>query len=387
MKFDDGADRLPVVALLLEERGHREADRGQRDREPGDSAERLTADRECGAAVSSTHPRSSPPARASRAARALRWGPRCLVSGGSATVGEVLLGEAYRVGCMGQRLIDAVAAAAADASAVVQELRGRLGSPARAAAFARSCAGAAPPPTATALASHSGASVSLLSARVKLGREADQVAELADRLEVALRGQPLEAERVEVVAGQQQQVGVGAVEQPRLAVVEQVALADRLEEQRRRSRAPRRRGGRRRPAAPSARSASSLSLTWGAITSSRRSSAASCSRARSSRAPRRRTRPRPASVCVDRRVVVGERREPGLELRRAAGRRRARASRGRSGRRPRCRTPRRPAKSRGASAAKKTVTSPGTVATLTGCSPAASRSPSASRSVVAPRRS
>ena len=53
----------------------------------------------------------------------------------------------------------------------------------------------------------------------------------AHRREVAERGEPREAERVEAVAGQQREVGVGARSSRGVAVVQQVALVDRLDEQ------------------------------------------------------------------------------------------------------------------------------------------------------------
>ena len=188
------------------------------------------------------------------------------------------------------------------------------GSPARAAALALSCASPEPPPTATAAAIQSGPIVSLLRAGVELGGEADQVAELADRLEVALGRQPLEPERVQVVAGQELQVGLGALEQPGLAVVQEVALADRLEEELvglGRLGGARAGGGeraeRRRPRRSRARGARS--------TSSLRSSSASWSRtAHLERLVERLGRGR--ERLLDRLVVVGQRREPGLELRR-----------------------------------------------------------------------
>ena len=76
------------------------------------------------------------------------------------------------------------------------------------------------------------------------------------------RREAVEAERVEVVAGEQGEVGVVAGEQARLAVVEQVALADRLDDERvlagRRGRA-----GRRGEQAEAGRSAGST--TWAEI--------------------------------------------------------------------------------------------------------------------------
>jgi hypothetical protein len=66
---------------------------------------------------------------------------------------------------------------------------------------------------------------------VQPGTAADQIAEDGDGAVVAERGEAVEAERVEVVAGEQGEVGVVAGEQARLAVVEQVALVDRLDDQ------------------------------------------------------------------------------------------------------------------------------------------------------------
>ena len=68
-----------------------------------------------------------------------------------------------------------------------------------------------------------------------LSGEADQVGELADGRQVADLGQPLEPDRVQIVAGQQAEVAVGPADHPRAAglrVMEQVALADRLDHER-----------------------------------------------------------------------------------------------------------------------------------------------------------
>ena len=67
---------------------------------------------------------------------------------------------------------------------------------------------------------------------VELRAERDQVRELADGRKVAQPGELLEADRVEVVAGQQPQIGVGAHDHARLAVVEEIALANRLDHER-----------------------------------------------------------------------------------------------------------------------------------------------------------
>ncbi len=65
-----------------------------------------------------------------------------------------------------------------------------------------------------------------------LRREADQVRELADGLEISERRQPLEPQRVEVVAGEQRQVGVRSNDDSPTRVVQQVALAHGLEHER-----------------------------------------------------------------------------------------------------------------------------------------------------------
>ena len=66
----------------------------------------------------------------------------------------------------------------------------------------------------------------------ELCAERDQRGQVGDRLDRARLGDADEAVRVEVVAEQQSGVCVPRFEQPRPAVVEQVALVDRLEAQR-----------------------------------------------------------------------------------------------------------------------------------------------------------
>ena len=92
------------------------------------------------------------------------------------------------------------------------------------------------------------------------GGQRDHVGQLGHRLEVAQLGELGQADRVELVAGQEREVGIVGHDHPALAVVEQVALADGLDEQRvaggiaRRARARRRRvavrGRRRRTGRP-----------------------------------------------------------------------------------------------------------------------------------------
>src|SRR3954452_7649892 len=60
----------------------------------------------------------------------------------------------------------------------------------------------------------------------------DDVGELCHRLEVAERGEAREAERVEVVAGEQDEVGIVVAEEAPGAVVEKVALTYRLYDER-----------------------------------------------------------------------------------------------------------------------------------------------------------
>ena len=52
---------------------------------------------------------------------------------------------------------------------------------------------------------------------MNLCHQADQVRELADGLQVTRAGEPLEAERVEIVAGEQAQVRVRALDQSGLS--------------------------------------------------------------------------------------------------------------------------------------------------------------------------
>ena len=202
----DRADRLPALLAAVEDRRDGEADGGQDDRRAGEPAERLDGDREGAAA-------------GHRLALEVagRVGLRPLLPGGR--LGPVLL----------VRLVshssDSGAAESIDSAL-------RTASP---------IAGARPRSPERGRPRRSRPSA------WQLGAAADQVGELAHRLGVAERGEALDAERVEIVAGEQGEVRVVAGEQPRLAVVEEVALADRLDHQRVLAGRPRR-GARRRRA-------------------------------------------------------------------------------------------------------------------------------------------
>ena len=66
----------------------------------------------------------------------------------------------------------------------------------------------------------------------RLRAERDELGEVVHRLDAAGRRDPDEPVRVEVVAEQERRVGIGRGEEPRPAVVEQVALVDRLHPER-----------------------------------------------------------------------------------------------------------------------------------------------------------
>ena len=214
---------------------------------------------------------------------------------------------------------------------------------------------------------------------VRLRAQRDHVGQLGHRLEVADRREPLEAERVQAVAGQQRQVRI-------------VRLARRA---RRRSAAGSPRGSpppaagrpRRAPATASPCGCGAGAVGRRRSTASRPPSARSASARRSSalttppRTPRR--PPRPCARCA-RRCARWTGTRP--RTARRADRRRGRAARGTRRRRPRCRRRRRRRSPSGGSAAKKTVSRPVVEVTDTGRSPAASRSPSASARVVSLRR-
>src|SRR3954452_15317508 len=67
---------------------------------------------------------------------------------------------------------------------------------------------------------------------MRLRAERDDVGELGDGLEVAERRQPREPERVEVVAGEQDEVGIVVAQEAPGAVVQEIAFTDRLYDER-----------------------------------------------------------------------------------------------------------------------------------------------------------
>ena len=234
----------------VEDRRHREPDGGQDDHRSGDTADRLTGDREAPCAGSSTRPRSSradPPREDRRRQR-----DRCSCRRGRPRSGGQILAAASKpIASAARSNRSPRPACSAAAGQPCQSAAGAPGRPSRRATFPCSWSGVGPEATTVTEASQRA-----LAARpprlsppavVKLRRERDQVGQLADRLQVAERGQPLEAERVEVIARQQGQIGVGAHHDARLPVVEQVALANRLDQQAYSPGAPPR-AGRPRPA-------------------------------------------------------------------------------------------------------------------------------------------
>jgi hypothetical protein len=99
--------------------------------------------------------------------------------------------------------------------------------------------GAGPPHQARALAAaqgrcgrRPGLAVAGEAVRPQLRAERDQRRQVGDRLDRPHLRHPDEAVRVEVVAQQERGVRVGGFKEPRPAVVEDVALVDRLEPQR-----------------------------------------------------------------------------------------------------------------------------------------------------------
>ena len=112
---------------------------------------------------------------------------------------------------------------------------GASGRPSRSACLAASPSATEPPatPSAPSIQIASGTlRRGRLRAGVRLRAERDHVRQLAHRLQVAERRQPREAERIEVVARKQPQAGVGRIEQPSGAVVDEIALQDALDQQR-----------------------------------------------------------------------------------------------------------------------------------------------------------
>ena len=206
---------------------------------------------------------------------------------------------------------------------------------------------------------------------VRLRAQRDHVGELGHGVEVADRREPLETERVEPIAGQQREVGIVGLDDAPGGVVLQVALADRLDEQ--------------RVALAAAGDGLAVRLRL-APSLARRSSASRPPSARAAPSREPLARRRVMSDLGERRggrldgagdVLGGVRggREPGLELRRRAGRRRGPAARGTRRRRPRCRRPRRPRSPSAARRRRRRSRRPVVDVTETGRSPAASRRP------------
>ena len=158
---------------------------------------------------------------------------------------------------------------------------------------------------------------------MRLGAERDDVGELGDRLEVAEGGEAREPEGVELVAGEQRQVAIVVAQPAPVAVVQEVALADRLDDERDvvgrdRPRAGRPRRARRARGSPSAAparasSASASSPPCAAQRAGRRSSVASVGTLTAISANAAAAASTVRSTCSG---AVGERREPRLELRR-----------------------------------------------------------------------
>ena len=162
----------------------------------------------------------------------------------------------------------------------------------------------------------------------RLGAERDELGEVVHRLDAAGRRDPDEPVGVEVVAEQERRVGVGRREEPRPAVVEQVALVDRLhpERERRLAERPRRRATvSRSPAGRSDSAQSGLSAAASAARVSQTSASAVEEVANGLDRP------------VDLLVAVRERDEHALELGRRQVDAARRAGAGRAPRTARCR--------------------------------------------------
>ena len=139
-------------------------------------------------------------------------------------------------------------------------------------------------------------------------------ARTCDGVGVAEGGEAVDAERVEVVAGEQGEVGVVAGEQARLAVVEEVALADRLDDERVLAG-----GGGARPGGgevPSRRRRDRPRAGRSACPPRAAAPARILEGVDRDRSPQRLLERLGGRFerAVDRRLVVGERDEPGLEL-------------------------------------------------------------------------
>ena len=284
----------------------------------------------------------------------------------------------------------------------------RLARPRAGQRLGRLVPGVEPQPIATAPARQTASASCSSPRRLGLGEQRDEIGELGHRVEVAERRQPRQAERVQLVAEQQREVRVLARRTPRGAVV-QAASPPGSSRAAARTRARARRPGVRRRRAAAAppgdrrcRGARDIGAGQPATSAASGTSAAPGTSAA-------RPRPAPAAVTVlaqrssngrscarastvaatSLAVAVGQRREPGLELRRRRVYAALEQRRGTSGRRRPCRTrPRRRSRSP-ESRRRRPSTAPGRLWTWTGRPAAcggADRSPSASAAVVSARR-
>ena len=105
------------------------------------------------------------------------------------------------------------------------------GAPANTRSLARRCASVAPQPTARAPASQTASASAGRPALWASADERDRVGQLGDRRRVAERTKPRQTDRVQLITGEQAQIGLGRADDARRAVVEQIALVDRLNEQ------------------------------------------------------------------------------------------------------------------------------------------------------------
>ena len=205
------ADALPGLLRPVEDRRHGEADDRQRDGRDRGGAERLAADREDASGGSSSRPRSSPRAWASRGPR-----PGCSCPPGQPSEERWSAAKSNCVGGLAQARSPEPAGRGGSAP---RRPRARRPRPRRRGAQRGLGVARARPPARPRSRSRTRARArspqrrparrprlpSWTWAARLIRSESSRTA-----LEVAERGQPLEPERVEVVAGEQREVGVGA---------------------------------------------------------------------------------------------------------------------------------------------------------------------------------